>query len=160
MDRAMNLPRIPIPHRTVLALTFATFVASLPLPAQESPGAEPVRPAAAATGASSAPAGGHRTALRPRNRITAEEIAEARYANAYQLVEGLRPGWLRIRGRNSISRTEFVRVYVDGTPRGGVGVLRQIPVTSLRAVEHLTGAEATQRFGTDHGAGAILITSR
>jgi hypothetical protein len=97
---------------------------------------------------------------RARNRLTAEELTEGNFGNVFQAVEVLRPNWFRVRGNSSMSRPEMIRVYIDGTPRGSVASLRQVPVTSVQSIEYLSGTQATQRFGTDHNLGAILVTSR
>lgn len=100
--------------------------------------------------------------LAPRrnsNLITAEEISAASQLDAYSLVQALRPGWLRDRGKGSMSRPEFIKVYQDGMLTGGVGALRQISRDAIAEMRFFDGMMATQRWGTDHGKGAIeMIT--
>lgn len=117
-------------------------------------GASPaVSPAPAATPAPRAP-------RRDRNRLTREDLAARTESDLLALLQGARPAWLRPRGQVSIShQSEQVWVYRDGIRVGGVQVLEQMRPGEVRAIEFLPGHEATQRFGLDHGAGAILVTS-
>ena len=46
-------------------------------------------------------------------RIEAEEIRSGEFHNAYELVQALRPRWLRVRAV-TLSQSETVRVEVDG----------------------------------------------
>lgn len=92
--------------------------------------------------------------------ISAEEIAAANVATALDLVEELRPGWLRTRGQISILLSAPIRVYVDGAPHATVAGLRQINAAAVERMQRLSATEATQRFGTDHANGAILVFTR
>lgn len=96
---------------------------------------------------------------RDRNVITAEEISGHHATDAYQLVQRLRPAWLRTRGRNSIRSESTIRVYVNGMSFGDLSSLRQISMSDIVRLERLGAAEATQRFGTGHTNGAILIST-
>ena len=96
---------------------------------------------------------------RDRERISAEEIAERTETDAYSLINALRSTWLRPRGETSLRGVTNVQVYVNGMLQsGGVQALRQIQRASVQSVEHMDASRATERFGVDHGAGAILIT--
>jgi hypothetical protein len=92
---------------------------------------------------------------RSRNVITAEEIASANVINVYQLVERLRPHFLRPRGP-----AEELVVYVDNIPVGGVPALGDVSISRVREVRFLDSREATQRFGAGHRSGAILVSTR
>lgn len=100
------------------------------------------------------------SAAPPRNFISAEEIAGATAADLYLAVQTLRPGWLRRQGPQSISYDSQIWVYMDGMKLGGVDQLRQITVSGVESLQFLPGIEASQRWGLDHGHGAIVITSR
>jgi hypothetical protein len=76
------------------------------------------------------------------------------------LLQGLRPAWLRVRGQSSIRLSEQVWVYRDGIRVGGVQALGQIQTTEVSEILFLEALDATQRFGLDHGSGAILVTTR
>ncbi|HEV2147482.1 MAG TPA: hypothetical protein VGR37_08765 [Longimicrobiaceae bacterium] len=111
--------------------------------------------AATAPAAQEAPA--KKKARVDRNKLTREEISSAAQTDAYSVVQALRPNWLRVRGASSMSRPVYVRAYQDGIPMGGAESLRRIPRDALREIQFLDGTAATQRFGTDHSAGAILV---
>lgn len=92
--------------------------------------------------------------------ITTAEMQASGHQDAYSLVQTLRPQWLRVRGTSSFNLTETVQVYLDGSRMGGPEQLRQISTHSISSLRYLDGLEATQRFGLDHGAGAIVISTR
>ena len=94
------------------------------------------------------------------NVITAEQLGAAPYANAYDVVQSMRPSWLRLRGRTSISQQEYVRVYLDNSLLGGVDQLRGITTRSISSIRYLDGVRATERWGLDHGQGAIVVSTR
>lgn len=101
--------------------------------------------------------GGSRTG--PIERVDVE-ASSAR--NAYDLVQSLRPQWLRGRGPASLRNTQpaLPVVYVDGVRFGPVESLRQITVESLQRLEFMSAPDATNRYGTGHGGGAILVQTR
>lgn len=110
----------------------------------------------AGANASSADLGGTR---RASNLIAADEIADASAASsAYDLVQRLRPNFLRSRGKSAGGQPHYATVYVDGVRRGGPDALRQVVGASVREIRYLSGPEATLRFGIDHEGGAILVT--
>jgi outer membrane cobalamin receptor len=83
--------------------------------------------------------------------------------NALQAVQRLRPNFLQTHGGMSSSMTlgpQDVVVYVDNTRMGGPSALSQIPITEVKEIQYLNGPDATQRFGTGHGSGAIIVTRR
>jgi hypothetical protein len=95
-----------------------------------------------------------------RNLITAEDIETRRGATAYELVQALHPQWLRGRGQTSMYLAGAVKVYRDAQLVGGVDALRQISGESVGEIRFVDGTDAVQRWGSDHGAGAILVTTR
>jgi hypothetical protein len=92
-----------------------------------------------------------------RTRLEAQEIQAGGFNDAYMAVTTLRPNWLRQRGISSINLQESVKVYVDNTLVGGPEMLREITVNSITSIRYMDGLEATQRWGLDHGVGAILV---
>jgi hypothetical protein len=94
------------------------------------------------------------------DRITAEEIAATTAGTGLDLVERLRPQWLRNRGPDSLRTNSGVVMYVNNQPQGGIAVLRQLTIGNIRELQYLSGNIATQRFGTGHGAGVILVQTR
>jgi hypothetical protein len=119
--------------------------------------------------------GGDERTARRHNVITTEEIDAARSTlTMYELVRDLRPRWLQGRGVQSLgspvpvghdrmSTTNApvgVVIYLDGTRLGGLEFLRQIMASGIREATFLGGTEAAARYGVDHSAGAILLTTR
>lgn len=95
-----------------------------------------------------------------RDRITSEELATIDVQNALQAVQRLRPNFLQTRGGASSSLTQGpqdVVVYVDQTRMGGPSTLAQIPITDVKEIQYLNGTDATQRYGTGHGSGVIIV---
>jgi hypothetical protein len=102
---------------------------------------------------------------RQTNVITQEEIAtiQSEATDAYEVVNRLRPQFLRIRGGGQrVGDAELleIKVVVDNAPRGNTDVLKQIPVTTLKEIRFLNGTDASIQFGTNYGAGAILVSTR
>jgi hypothetical protein len=104
--------------------------------------------------------------VRPRrdpNVITAEEIASRPTLTARQVIEQLRPQFLRVRGTTTLGNaatTDVIWVYVDGNRMGTVEVLGNIGVHEIREIRYLSPSEATNRYGTGHVQGAIIITRK
>jgi hypothetical protein len=102
------------------------------------------------------------------NVISEEEIATSTSANAYDLIQRLRPNFLRTRGAvhgapsggiNNIETVDLV-IYLNENRLGGSAQLRQIATSEIREVHYFSASEATTKWGTGHSAGAIQIVSR
>ncbi|CAA9375847.1 MAG: hypothetical protein AVDCRST_MAG89-4994, partial [uncultured Gemmatimonadetes bacterium] len=131
-----------------------TAVQTCALPISAAPPAvAPGATAAAADRAAPAP-------RRDRNRVTLEELSAGTPVDLYTFLQRGRGTWLRTRGASSFSRPEVVWVYRDGAKVGTVSALRQIQTSEIREIQYLDGSAATQQFGVDHGAGAIMLRSR
>jgi len=106
-----------------------------------------------------APSSGTRT---DSSRITEEELASISVSTAYDVVERLRPLWLRASGVRSTRVATEVVVVTDGQYFGDVSSLRQIPAGSLRELRHMSGSEATNAYpwlaSGRHVASAIVIS--
>lgn len=125
-----------------LAVGLASFAGEAPAHAQETSATAP-------------------SPRRDRTRITREEIQARNAANVYELIQSLRPNWLRgQRGTSSILRQVPTKVYQDGILMGSVDYLRTLNPAHVTGMQYLDATEATQRYGTDHTAGAILISTR
>jgi TonB-dependent receptor-like protein len=95
------------------------------------------------------------------NVITQAEIESTGTSNALQAVQRLRPNFLVTRGNTSRNSADIgVVVYANGTRLGGASTLSQISVQDVSRIEYLNASEATQRFGTGHTHGAILVTRK
>jgi hypothetical protein len=101
-------------------------------------------------------------ATRDRTVLTAEEIAATQLVDAYEVVQALRPEFLRTRGPASIRQPEAEKpvVYIDGVKTGDPTTLRRVTREVVKEIRYLDSREATTRFGTGHGAGAILVTTK
>jgi hypothetical protein len=91
--------------------------------------------------------------------ITAEEVAGASVNNAYELIQHLRPMWLRSRGGRSIRLETEIVVYLNGSMIGGPETLRDVPIEAVRSVRALDAAEAGRLpgLGSRHVERAILV---
>lgn len=102
--------------------------------------------------------------FRNRNVITFDEISMSRTGStsAFDLIQRLRPEYLRSRGTSSLSNITPVTavVYVDEVRYGQLESLRSLSADQIREVHYINASDATTRFGTDHVGGAILITTR
>jgi hypothetical protein len=92
--------------------------------------------------------------------ITLDEMRTAGYQDVLTTVQSLRPNWLNSRGESSITQQESIKVYLDGSLLGGPEYLSQITTRSISTIRFLDGLEATQRWGLDHGLGAIVVSPR
>lgn len=94
--------------------------------------------------------------------LTAEEIAEAPVTTAYEAVSRYRPQWLRTRSSPTPTNPNPSPpvVYLDGVRLGGLSELERISAGVVERMEYLYPNDATNRFGTGHTGGAILVTTR
>ncbi|MGH7471984.1 MAG: hypothetical protein ACRENP_28870 [Longimicrobiales bacterium] len=95
-----------------------------------------------------------------RTVLSSEEMLKAGFPDVFTTVQSLRPQWLQRRGRTSFRNSEEVKVYLDGSLMGGPDHLKQITTRSISSVRYLDGLEASQRWGFDHGMGAIMVITR
>ena len=97
---------------------------------------------------------------RDPDRISTEELNNFSDETLHDAVRRLRANWIRRGGTGGIGQTDVLQVYVNGAKFGAVGVLREIPARDVLEVEYLNGPDATTRFGTGNGGGAVLVTMR
>lgn len=118
--------------------------------------------AACASGGGGAPA-----AKQNPNVISMEEIIESSASNAFEVIQRLRPSFLRTRGAvhgtpgatNAMEMVDLV-VYLNENRLGGSDQLRQISTSDIREIRYFNSSEATTKWGTGHSAGAIQVVSR
>ena len=117
--------------------------------------------AAACSGSSSAATQPGTSGRSRGNLITAEEIRQrAQYSNLYDVIDHLRPRWLRTQGPDTMTGTPTsVQVHMDGNRLGGVDVLRSLAPTGVTSIQWLPPIDASARFGLDHSQGAIIIST-
>jgi hypothetical protein len=108
--------------------------------------------------ASASQAGSAGTSNQSANRITADEIATANVATAYDAIYSLHRTWFR---DMSAGASGEVFVYVDSRAidEGKEG-LRQIPAGAVATIDYLKSADAVLRFGPRARGGAIIVVRK
>ena len=93
--------------------------------------------------------------------LTAEELREVPVTTVYDAIRRLRPNWLRVRSAPTTGSPVPERpvVYVDGVRAGTVGILRDMRREHAVRIEYLDPSDATNRYGTGHSGGALLVTT-
>lgn len=100
------------------------------------------------------------------DRITGAEIDNSTASNTYELINRLRPNWLKRTAPGSLSggvRSQVVLVYIDGTKYGELTTLRSLSVSGLKSIQWLDAVRAgtlLPSIGSEPIAGAIVITTR
>jgi hypothetical protein len=89
--------------------------------------------------------------------ISSAEIEQSTYTNVEELIRAVRPAWLRVHPQ-SFTLPHRVDLYIDELPTSLA--LADISLSQVSRLEYLTAPEATTRFGTQQGTGAILITTK
>ena len=94
----------------------------------------------------------------PNRLVRADLNAVPQAGTAFQVVQLLRPAWLRTRSSSLVSQSASAEVLVDGMRMpNGLESLRSMPTDGIEMMEFLSAADATTRYGTGFPAGAILI---
>ena len=117
-------------------------------------------PALAACGGGAAQ-GGPGSSLSP-DLIGLDEIEASSTTNAWDLINQVRPNWLRGRGTPSLRNTQvpLPLVYVDDRRQGDLNVLRSFPTGGIAELRYINATTATTRFGNGHAGGVIQIVPR
>lgn len=99
---------------------------------------------------------------RTPNEITPAEIAAADVRSAYELVERLRPVWLRSRGERSLRLPTEIVVYQNENMLGGIETLHALPIELVHSVRVLGSAEAGRLagLGSRHVERVIMVVVR
>jgi hypothetical protein len=92
--------------------------------------------------------------------LTAAEIAPHDMTTAMELIQQLRPAWLRTRGTRSFGGPISPRVIVDALTPQDASILETIHRDSILEMRYLTPQEATLRYGTGFPAGAIVVRTK
>ena len=97
-----------------------------------------------------------------RNVITLEQIESSHARTAYDIVVTFRSNFLNSRGKNSIllKTPSQPTVYLDEVEYGTVNSLRSIPATHVAEIRFIEGWDAMTKYGSDHAAGIIQVTTR
>jgi hypothetical protein len=97
------------------------------------------------------------TPKRDTNLLSGEDVAQTSAANVYDAIQRLRPQWLmsaRIRRGGS---GDEVQVYLDSTHYGTLTSLKGLSIGGVQEIHYLNATEATNRYGTGHTGGAIVV---
>ena len=94
----------------------------------------------------------------PADLITEAEIRAGVYQNALDVVQNLRPTMLRPRG-TSTSQYQVV-AYMDDVKLVDLNGLSTIPTERVKEIRYINSRDATTRWGTGHGSGVILVTTK
>jgi hypothetical protein len=119
----------------------------------------------AAACASTPRAGGTAPSGGSRNVITESELADSGTESAYDLVQRLRPEFLRSKPSESSMSTGAIAapppaLVVNGQRTGVLEDLRRIPASSLSRLRYYGIEEAKRTFGMQYMGGAIELTYR
>jgi hypothetical protein len=95
-----------------------------------------------------------------RTIITQEQLRAHPYPSAYEAVEALRSNWFLSKGPDSFQRPTTVRVYLDNQSMGTIEALKSIPVGGVAYMRYYDGISASSRWGLDHGAGVIYVSTQ
>lgn len=116
---------------------------------------------AAVVGCASANAGGGGTHRDPVI-ITEQEIASSNESNAFDVVQRLRPLFLKTRGRSTINAggSEYASVFVDGVYYGELNSLRNLIANQIHEIRYLNGPESAGKYGIRYGSGAIDVRTK
>lgn len=104
------------------------------------------------------------TADTPRtqpDQINIEEIERrGPFNNLYDLVQILRPRWLRAQGPDTlVGQPGAVQVHMDGNWLGSVQTMRNLAAAGVTSLRWLSPIDAAARYGLDHGHGAIIVST-
>jgi hypothetical protein len=110
-------------------------------------------------GCATASGGGRLRSVAPHAPLTAEEIRGTPFTNAYDLVQYLRPAFLKRRGPTSIMMgpRDDILVIVNDQAYGGVEELRSVPAGGIVWMRRLSAAEVYGRLGRTAPSGGIEI---
>lgn len=107
--------------------------------------------------------------------LSRADVERSGAANAFELVQLLRPAWLRVRGLNTLRESARgegegqslrvqrgvggLKVYLDNALLGGTETLRQVSAGVIGTVRYFDPAAATLRWGQGHAQGVILVST-
>ncbi len=94
--------------------------------------------------------------------ITREQLADLSSSTAYEIVQQIHPQWLIPRGQASFNNpgSNQVVVYLGSSRMGGPSELRNFIGSQLESIQFLDARQATNRLGSGHVGGAIILTQR
>jgi hypothetical protein len=100
------------------------------------------------------------TAPVDRTVLTQTQFGDHQFNTAFDAIEALRTNWLKTRGTDSFQTPSHVRVYLDNISLGDTSTLHTIAINTIVYIRYFDGIAATARWGLDHGAGVIYVSTR
>ena len=95
------------------------------------------------------------------NLIGRDELDAFSGQTARQVVERVRPAWLRAtRGVTLGAGRVYAQVLVDGALRGDLDQLTSLNSVDVESMRYLSPSDATTRYGLGFVGGAIVVTTR
>jgi len=109
--------------------------------------------------ASAGGSGGGTGTYRDPILITEHEIDASMESNGFDVVQKLRPMFLKTRGRSTINAggSEYASVFVDGVYYGELASLRNLVSNQIHEIRYLNGPESAGKYGIRYGQGAIDV---
>lgn len=107
-----------------------------------------------------ATSGGSTTLSGNTDLIERDDILGSNRGTAYEVIEMLRPQWLRARSDQSVLREGGILVYVDDVRYGDLNSLRAISAREVFRMQRYSSTAASQRWGPGHSDGVIYISTR
>jgi hypothetical protein len=112
--------------------------------------------------------------------ITQQQIDEADFASALEVVRRYRPRWLQptrsptssgvrpLTGRPGMPQSggdavvdeTYARVVLDGVPYGEIASLSSISPRTVAAIHFVSASDARRRYGAGYDGGVIEVRSR
>lgn len=92
--------------------------------------------------------------------MSREEILDANRGTLYEVVELLRPHWLRMRSDQSVNRPGGIVVYMDDVRFGDLDSLRNMLAREIFEIRRYSATAASQRWGPGHSDGVLEVRTR
>lgn len=115
----------------------------------------------AATACASGGTAGGGSSRSSSGRLTEADLAQFASQDIVTVIQRLRPQWLQVRGGGGTTGRSGIQVIVDGQKQqGGLDSLRGMSANTVQEASFMNARDATTRYGTDMGDGAIIITTK
>ena len=95
-----------------------------------------------------------------RYLVTEQELTNAGDRSAYEVLQQVRPSFLRSRDIQTTSNPypAPVDVFVDGGRTEGLDALKNIRASTVKEMRFYEPQDANTKFGTGHNGGVIAVT--
>lgn len=102
------------------------------------------------------------SASRNPELASSDEIRDAQaqgVSNAYDFVMQRHFTWTRAVATSATNQSGGPSVWLDGTRVGTLTYLRQIPLSSVTSMRHLSATQAQGELGLNNTSGAIVVST-